>query len=114
MEDGEDVRRLPCWHLFHIQVHHLVFGVTLLFVIKCHFKLQCVDRWLGLNKMCPICRADIEMSSRHPVMRTVNKNEFLSSPSGQQQGLQQHQQQAQSATGGGAAAELSQAVGGNP
>jgi len=93
MEDGEDVRRLPCWHLFHI---------------------QCVDRWLGLNKMCPICRADIEMSSRHPVMRTVNKNEFLSSPSGQQQGLQQHQQQAQSATGGGAAAELSQAVGGNP
>lgn len=38
-EDGEDVRRLPCMHLFHV---------------------PCVDQWLGLNKRCPICRVDIE------------------------------------------------------
>nr|CAD7426783.1 unnamed protein product [Timema monikensis] len=38
-EDNEDVRRLPCMHLFHI---------------------ECVDQWLGTNKRCPICRVDIE------------------------------------------------------
>ncbi|XP_035669980.1 E3 ubiquitin-protein ligase Arkadia-like isoform X2 [Branchiostoma floridae] len=36
---GEDVRRLPCMHLFHI---------------------VCVDQWLTTNKKCPICRVDIE------------------------------------------------------
>uniref|UniRef100_A0A8C8AE24 RING-type E3 ubiquitin transferase n=1 Tax=Otus sunia TaxID=257818 RepID=A0A8C8AE24_9STRI len=39
LEDGEDVRRLPCMHLFH-QV--------------------CVDQWLVTSKKCPICRVDIE------------------------------------------------------
>nr|XP_014352355.1 PREDICTED: RING finger protein 165 isoform X1 [Latimeria chalumnae] len=39
LEDGEDVRRLPCMHLFH-QV--------------------CVDQWLATSKKCPICRVDIE------------------------------------------------------
>ncbi|XP_013921999.1 PREDICTED: RING finger protein 165-like [Thamnophis sirtalis] len=39
LEDGEDVRRLPCMHLFH-QV--------------------CVDQWLANSKKCPICRVDIE------------------------------------------------------
>lgn len=38
-EEGEDVRRLPCFHLFHV---------------------QCVDQWLCTNKRCPICRVDIE------------------------------------------------------
>ena len=38
-DDGEDVRRLPCMHLFHV---------------------SCVDQWLTLNKRCPICRVDIE------------------------------------------------------
>lgn len=38
-EDEEDVRRLPCMHLFHV---------------------PCVDQWLGQNKRCPICRVDIE------------------------------------------------------
>lgn len=38
-EDDEDVRRLPCMHLFHI---------------------ECVDQWLATNKRCPICRVDIE------------------------------------------------------
>ncbi|XP_031426947.1 E3 ubiquitin-protein ligase RNF165 isoform X1 [Clupea harengus] len=39
MEDGEDVRRLPCMHLFH---------------------QACVDQWLVTSKKCPICRVDIE------------------------------------------------------
>lgn len=38
-EDNEDVRRLPCMHLFHV---------------------ECVDQWLTTNKRCPICRVDIE------------------------------------------------------
>ena len=32
----EDVRRLPCMHLFHV---------------------ECVDQWLSQNKRCPICRS---------------------------------------------------------
>ena len=38
-EEGEDVRRLPCMHLFHV---------------------ECVDQWLKTNKCCPICRVDID------------------------------------------------------
>jgi len=38
-EVEEDVRRLPCMHLFHV---------------------ECVDQWLSQNKRCPICRVDIE------------------------------------------------------
>lgn len=38
-EVENDVRRLPCMHLFH---------------------LDCVDQWLVTNKHCPICRVDIE------------------------------------------------------
>lgn len=38
-EDTEDVRRLPCMHLFHV---------------------ECIDQWLSSNKRCPICRVDIE------------------------------------------------------
>ena len=34
-EVDEDVRRLPCFHLFHV---------------------ECVYQWLGQNKRCPICR----------------------------------------------------------
>ena len=34
-EVDEDVRRLPCMHLFHV---------------------ECVDQWLSQNKRCPICR----------------------------------------------------------
>uniref|UniRef100_A0A672I952 RING-type E3 ubiquitin transferase n=1 Tax=Salarias fasciatus TaxID=181472 RepID=A0A672I952_SALFA len=39
LEDGEDVRRLPCMHLFH---------------------KGCVDQWLATSRKCPICRVDIE------------------------------------------------------
>ncbi|CAF3343706.1 unnamed protein product [Rotaria socialis] len=35
----DDVRRLPCMHLFHI---------------------ECVDKWLMQSKRCPICRIDID------------------------------------------------------
>lgn len=38
-EIENDVRRLPCMHLFH---------------------MDCVDQWLITNKHCPICRVDIE------------------------------------------------------
>ena len=49
-EDQEDVRRLPCMHLFHI---------------------QCVDQWLPTNKRCPICRVDIEAKNNN------DENEIL-------------------------------------
>lgn len=47
-EIEEDVRRLPCMHLFHI---------------------PCVDQWLTTNKKCPICRVDIEAGSKGHVAR---------------------------------------------
>ncbi|KAG4069517.1 hypothetical protein HA402_006883 [Bradysia odoriphaga] len=49
-EIENDVRRLPCMHLFH---------------------LDCVDRWLITNKHCPICRVDIEMHISKDAMSAV-------------------------------------------
>ncbi|CAH1790296.1 unnamed protein product [Owenia fusiformis] len=43
LEEDEDVRRLPCMHLFHC---------------------ECVDQWLMTNQKCPICRVDIEAGSK--------------------------------------------------
>lgn len=37
-EDGDMVKTLPCYHLFHT---------------------ECVDRWLKVNKTCPFCKKSI-------------------------------------------------------
>jgi len=34
-EDGDELRTLPCFHLFHA---------------------KCVDKWLKVNSICPTCR----------------------------------------------------------
>ncbi|XP_075146621.1 uncharacterized protein LOC142221021 isoform X2 [Haematobia irritans] len=52
-EIENDVRRLPCMHLFHT---------------------DCVDQWLVTNKHCPICRVDIETH--------LNKDALITSSSG--------------------------------
>jgi hypothetical protein len=38
-EEGDDLRTLPCFHLFHS---------------------HCVDQWLKVNSICPICRHKLE------------------------------------------------------
>lgn len=43
-EVDNDVRRLPCMHLFH---------------------RDCVDQWLVTSKHCPICRVDIEAQIKY-------------------------------------------------
>jgi hypothetical protein len=60
-EEDEDVRRLPCMHLFHV---------------------SCVDQWLGLNKRCPICRVDIEaqLCPSATIRTTHNKSSSEQSP----------------------------------
>lgn len=37
-EEGEEVKTLPCFHMFHT---------------------ECVDRWLKVNKTCPFCKRSI-------------------------------------------------------
>jgi len=39
---GDNVRRLACLHLFHV---------------------NCVDNWLSRNRICPVCRVDIEAAA---------------------------------------------------
>ena len=46
-EVEEDVRRLPCMHLFHV---------------------ECVDQWLGQNKRCPICRFGTSPNLTYPTL----------------------------------------------
>lgn len=56
-EEDEDVRRLPCMHLFHI---------------------ECVDQWLATNKRCPICRVDIEAHLTKDYTATSSWSHFSS------------------------------------
>ena len=37
-KDGDRIRRLPCGHIFHLDE---------------------IDKWLGLNNVCPLCRATV-------------------------------------------------------
>lgn len=39
-EIGEEVRTLPCFHIFHV---------------------QCIDEWLSRNKLCPICKTPCDV-----------------------------------------------------
>uniref|UniRef100_A0AC35TYG1 RING-type domain-containing protein n=1 Tax=Rhabditophanes sp. KR3021 TaxID=114890 RepID=A0AC35TYG1_9BILA len=41
-ESGDEIRALPCSHRYHT---------------------ECIDRWLGINKKCPLCREDIDKNS---------------------------------------------------
>lgn len=40
-EDGEEVKHLPCTHMFHA---------------------ECIDRWLKVNRICPVCKQSIRSS----------------------------------------------------
>ncbi|XP_068609213.1 E3 ubiquitin-protein ligase ARK2C [Brachionichthys hirsutus] len=58
LEDGEDVRRLPCMHLFH---------------------QGCVDQWLATSRKCPICRVDIE-TQLNPTADEIHPSHLATHP----------------------------------
>jgi hypothetical protein len=49
--NGEDIRELPCTHIFH---------------------MECVDKWLQINALCPLCKAEIVGSAS--VLKTDSQN----------------------------------------
>ncbi|KAL7687386.1 putative Zinc finger, RING-type, kelch-type beta propeller [Plasmopara halstedii] len=44
-EDGEDVRNLPCKHIFHV---------------------TCIDEWLKRNTSCPMCKCNVDLDAVNP------------------------------------------------
>ncbi|KAI0988950.1 hypothetical protein GJ496_007307 [Pomphorhynchus laevis] len=55
MLEGEQVRRLPCLHLYH--------G-------------KCIDKWLSMNRRCPVCRFDIVTGHADELEESQSFDEF--------------------------------------
>ncbi|TVU21532.1 hypothetical protein EJB05_31173 [Eragrostis curvula] len=52
--NNEDLRELPCAHVFH---------------------MECVDKWLQINALCPLCKAEIGGSASVPETDSQNPND---------------------------------------
>ncbi|DBA04785.1 TPA: hypothetical protein N0F65_004422, partial [Lagenidium giganteum] len=51
-EDDEDVRKLPCKHIFHV---------------------PCVDEWLKRNTSCPMCKGNVDLSTDHITLEPIDQ-----------------------------------------
>eukprot|EP00795_Rhopilema_esculentum_P008311 gene8311-14274_t len=51
---GQEVRKLPCQHIYHI---------------------NCIDKWLKMNRLCPTCRSDVTLPNSVKKPSTSNEIE---------------------------------------